>query len=183
MTTILCLHGLGGTGRTMQPLADALTALGHTVHTPTLPGHGSEPDDLLGVTWNDWVDAADAAVTACGAQVVVGQSMGAAIALAVAARRRHHDTLGKLVAINCPAPDPDAIDHQPRDPDALQALQQQRGGDHLGARYRVSRGDDHRHHRRHRRPRTVAPPAALHHRRERKSPIPGDFPSNSRRQA
>ncbi len=110
MATILCLHGLGGTGRTMQPLADALTALGHTVHTPTLPGHGSEPDDLLGVTWNDWVDAADAAVTACGAQVVVGQSMGAAIALAVAARRRHHDTLSKLVAINCPAPDPDAID-------------------------------------------------------------------------
>lgn len=110
MTSILCLHGLGGTGRTMQPLADALSALGHTVLAPTLPGHGTAPDDLEGVTWNDWVDAADAALTESGAQLVVGQSMGGAIALALAARRRQHATLRKVVAINSPAPDPDAID-------------------------------------------------------------------------
>ena len=110
MTTILCLHGLGGTGRTMQPLADALTALGHTVHTPTLPGHGTVAADLLGVTWTDWVDAADLAVSETGADLVVGQSMGGAIALAVAVRQRRHATLRKVVAINCPAPDPDAVD-------------------------------------------------------------------------
>lgn len=110
MTSILCLHGLGGTGRTMQPVADALVALGHTVQAPTLPGHGTVPDDLERVTWTDWVDAADAALAECGAELVVGQSMGAALAFALAARRRRHATLRKVVAINCPAPDPDAID-------------------------------------------------------------------------
>ena len=54
MARILCLHGLGGTGRTMQPVADALAALGHTAHAPTLPGHGTTPDDLLEATWAQW---------------------------------------------------------------------------------------------------------------------------------
>lgn len=106
MAVILCLHGLGGTGRTMQPLADGLAALGHTVHAPTLPGHGTTPDDLLGVTWNDWVAAAAQALADTGATVVVGQSMGGALALALAARR----LCAKVVAINAPAPDVDAVD-------------------------------------------------------------------------
>lgn len=106
MTVILCLHGLGGTGRTMQPLADGLRALGHTVHAPTLPGHGTAPEDLEGVRWADWVDAAASALAGSGATIVVGQSMGGALALALAARR----LCDKVVAINAPAPDPDAVD-------------------------------------------------------------------------
>ena len=49
MARILLLHGLGGTGATMQPLADGLTAAGHLTHAPTLPGHGSQPEQLRDV--------------------------------------------------------------------------------------------------------------------------------------
>jgi len=106
MAVILCLHGLGGTGRTMQPLVHGLTALGHTVHAPTLPGHGTSPDALHGVTWHDWVEAAQQALADTGATVVVGQSMGGDLAFALAARR----LCAKVVAINPPPPDPDAVD-------------------------------------------------------------------------
>ena len=106
MATILCLHGLGGTGSTMQPLVHGLAALGHTVHAPTLPGHGTTPDDLHGITWHDWLAAAEQALADTGATVVVGQSMGGDLALALAARR----LCTKVVAINPPPPDLDAVD-------------------------------------------------------------------------
>lgn len=102
MARVLLLHGLGGTGATMQPLADGLSAAGHTVHAPTLPGHGTIAEELDTAGWADWVSAAQAWT----ADVIVGQSMGASLALAVAA-------LGgcrAVVAINPPAPDPDAVD-------------------------------------------------------------------------
>lgn len=102
MTRILLLHGLGGTGATMQRLVDRLTALGHATHAPTLPGHGTVPEDLATVGWADWIAAAKAAP----ADVIVGQSMGASLALALAA-----DGLCRaVVAINPPAADPDAVD-------------------------------------------------------------------------
>lgn len=101
MTTIALVHGLGGTGATMDPLADLLTSAGHTCLTVTLPGHGTTPDDLARVTWAEWVAAIP------DADVVVGQSMGGALALAVASTRP--SVLG-VVAINTPAPDPDTLD-------------------------------------------------------------------------
>ncbi|MDO8361466.1 MAG: alpha/beta fold hydrolase [Actinomycetota bacterium] len=102
MARILCLHGLGGTARTMQPLVDALTAAGHTVHAPTLPGHGGVPDDLVGVGWAQWL----AAAAEWPADVVVGQSMGGVLAFALSLQHGCR----AVVAINPPAPDPDAVD-------------------------------------------------------------------------
>jgi carboxylesterase len=102
MARVLCLHGLGGTGATMWPIVGALAADRHEVLAPTLPGHGSSPDDLIGVTWQHWLDAA----RSWPADVVVGQSMGAVLALALAAEGRCRG----VVAINPLAPDPDAID-------------------------------------------------------------------------
>ncbi|MCU1504119.1 MAG: esterase [Ilumatobacteraceae bacterium] len=102
MARVLCLHGMGGTGATMWPLVAALGAAGHTTMAPTLPGHGGKPEDLLGVTWADWVDAA----LAWPADVVVGQSMGGSLALAVAAT----GACRAVVAINPLAPDADAVD-------------------------------------------------------------------------
>lgn len=107
MARILLLHGLGGTARTMAPVADGLAARGHTVRTLTLPGHGTEPEALAGVTWGDWLSAARTAASADGAaDVIVGQSMGASLALALAAE----GCCRAVVAINPPAPDPDAVD-------------------------------------------------------------------------
>ena len=73
---------------------------------PTLPGHGGEPDDLIGVDWETWLAAAREWPADGPADIVVGQSMGALLAFALAAEGR----AGAVVAINPPAPDPDAID-------------------------------------------------------------------------
>ena len=102
MARVLCLHGLGGTGATMWPIVAMLSGLGHTVLAPTLPGHGSTPDDLVGVGWDDWL----AAARDWPADMVVGQSMGAALALALAAE----DRVEAAVLVNPLAPDPDAVD-------------------------------------------------------------------------
>jgi len=64
----------------MAPLADALAAVGFRVAVPLLAGHGTEPDDLVGVTWDQWLDSIPTA------RVVIGQSLGGSLALALAAR-------------------------------------------------------------------------------------------------
>jgi carboxylesterase len=102
MARVLCLHGLGGTGATMQPLADALSAIGHDVGAPSLPGHGSQPEDLIGIAWDDWLDSTHSFEP----DVVVGQSMGAMLGLAMAAERRCR----AAVVINPVATDPDAVE-------------------------------------------------------------------------
>jgi carboxylesterase len=102
MTRVLCLHGLGGTGATMWPIIAACIDAGFTTLAPTLPGHGTDPVDLLGIGWEEWIEAA----RDWEADVVVGQSMGADLALQLAAERR----CAGVVCINPLAPDPDAID-------------------------------------------------------------------------
>ena len=102
MTRVLCLHGLGGTGATMWPIVAACIDAGFTTLAPTLPGHGTDPADLVGLAWTDWLDAA----RAWEADVVVGQSMGACLALQLAAEQRCR----AAVCINPVAPDPDAIE-------------------------------------------------------------------------
>jgi carboxylesterase len=102
MTRALCLHGLGGTGATMWPVVAACIDAGFTTLAPTLPGHGTDPADLVGITWTDWVDAA----RAWEADIVIGQSMGACLALQMAAEGR----CSAVVCINPLAPDADAIE-------------------------------------------------------------------------
>ncbi len=99
---VLCLHGMGGTGATMWPLVGALSTAGHTVLAPTLAGHGGDPADLVGLGWNDWLHSA----AHWPADVVVGQSMGANLALSLAAR----GACRAVVAINPLAADADALD-------------------------------------------------------------------------
>ena len=86
----------------MQPLVDGLNALGHVTYALTLPGHGTFADALKSVSWADWMIAAQE----WSADVIVGQSMGGSLALAVAAL----DGCRAVVAINPAAPDIDAVD-------------------------------------------------------------------------
>jgi carboxylesterase len=102
MTRVLCLHGLGGTGATMWPIVAACSDAGFTTLAPTLPGHGIDPADLVGITWNDWLEAA----RAWEADVVVGQSMGACLALQLAVEHR----CSAVVCINPVARDLDAME-------------------------------------------------------------------------
>jgi esterase/lipase len=100
MATIALVHGIGGSAATMQPLADLLEHRGHDVRSITLPGHGTAPEDLVDVAWGDWLAAIPAA------DVLVGQSMGATLALAAAATRAPR----LIVAINPPVGDEDALE-------------------------------------------------------------------------
>src|SRR4029078_12388943 len=102
MPGVRCLHGLGGTGATMWPIVAACIDAGFTTLAPTLPGHGNDPVDPLGIGWEEWIQAA----RDWEADVVVGQSMGADLALPLAAEGR----CAGVVGINPLAPDPDAID-------------------------------------------------------------------------
>jgi carboxylesterase len=77
---VVLVHGLGGTAATMRALADALERDGWAVATPMLPGHGTDPTALIGVTWEQWLAAVPAAA------VVIGQSLGGSLALAAAAQ-------------------------------------------------------------------------------------------------
>lgn len=102
MTRVLCLHGMGGTGATMWPVVAACIDAGFTTLAPTLPGHGTDPADLVGVTWNDWL----AAASEWPADVVVGQSLGGSLALQLAVEQRCR----AVVCINAVAADPDALE-------------------------------------------------------------------------
>ena len=101
MTSVACVHGMGGTAATMQPLADRLRAGGLDAIAITLPGHGTTPEDLVDITWQDWLEAIPVA------DVIVGQSMGGSLALAAGAQRVG---VRGVVAINALAGDPDSLD-------------------------------------------------------------------------
>ena len=101
MTTVGLLHGLGGTAATMGPLAELLRRRGIEVACPTLPGHGGSDDALGAATWADWLAAVP------HTPVLVGQSMGATLALAAAATR---DDVLAVIAINPVLADPDAAE-------------------------------------------------------------------------
>jgi carboxylesterase len=102
MTRVLCLHGLGWTGATMWPIVAACIDANFTTLAPTLPGHGTDPSDLVGITWIEWLEAA----RSWDAEVVVGQSMGANLAMQLAAEKKCR----AVVCINPVAPDPDAVE-------------------------------------------------------------------------
>ncbi|XXF81680.1 alpha/beta fold hydrolase [Myxococcaceae bacterium GXIMD 01537] len=85
----LLLHGFTGSPWDMRPLGEALAARGLYVCAPRLPGHGTTPEALLRVGHRDWEEAAWEALRALRARrhvFVAGLSMGALLALRLAAR-------------------------------------------------------------------------------------------------
>jgi carboxylesterase len=86
----LLLHGLTGTPAEVRPIAEALHAAGFAVRAPLLAGH-DDPESLAEHGWRDWYATAEAALRELagdGRVVVVGFSMGALLALRLAACRR-----------------------------------------------------------------------------------------------
>lgn len=82
---VLALHGFTGNPSSVRPLAQQLAGAGFAVELPRLPGHGTSWRRLQRTRWPDWVREARAGLLALRArtrrQVVVGLSMGGAIAL------------------------------------------------------------------------------------------------------
>jgi carboxylesterase len=81
----LLLHGFTGSPSSMRGLAGHLAAAGFHVELPCLPGHGTVVDEMVHTDWNDWTGEAARAherlATRADKVVVVGQSMGGALAL------------------------------------------------------------------------------------------------------
>src|SRR5919206_525185 len=81
---VLVLHGLTSSLASVTPVADRLAR--HSIPTvvPWLRGHGTRPEDLVGVTWRDWY--ADAVLDAVEEFVLAHRPPAAAEAPQVAAR-------------------------------------------------------------------------------------------------
>lgn len=99
---VLVLHGFTGNPSSTRPLAEALAGDGFAVEMPRLPGHGTRWQELQKARWHDWAREAAAAFeqlrARTRAQVVVGLSMGGALALHLA-QTRGADLAG-IVLIN-----------------------------------------------------------------------------------
>ncbi len=54
---ILLIHGLGDSPWSFHDIAPQLAAQGYLVRTVLLPGHGTKPADMIGVTGQDWYTA------------------------------------------------------------------------------------------------------------------------------
>ena len=83
------VHGLSDTAFAMRDLAGSLSRLCFESRVLLLPGHGTRPADLRVVDHRDWLAHVEAAVAQAGREndrvVLAGFSLGAALALAVAA--------------------------------------------------------------------------------------------------
>src|SRR5947207_15572 len=82
---VLLIHGFTGSPPEVRPLGEYLAQQGLVVHGVRLPGHGTRPEDLLAVTWQDWAahvrEALDALHAECETVFVGGLSMGGLLTL------------------------------------------------------------------------------------------------------
>jgi len=87
----LLIHGLGGTPIELRYVAQGLARAGHTVYCPTLAGHCASELELKWSRWEDWYatieEAHDRLKRECDIVIAGGLSMGAVMALHLAAQR------------------------------------------------------------------------------------------------
>lgn len=87
----LLLHGFPGTPAEMRPLGERLAAAGWAAYGPLLPGFGAQIATLGEKTRHDWLAAAQQQWQQIQARhqtaVLIGFSMGGALALNLAAKR------------------------------------------------------------------------------------------------
>jgi carboxylesterase len=101
---VFLVHGLGGTQYDLGSMHKRLRNAGFVTHSLTLPGHGTKPEDLVGVTAEDWIDAVVAKYReikdAHPTLHVMGMCMGSLLSAALAERERH--AKGRLVLLAAP---------------------------------------------------------------------------------
>jgi pimeloyl-ACP methyl ester carboxylesterase len=88
MSTFVLVHGAWGGGWVWDRVAGVLRQQGHTVHTPDLPGHGSDGTPTAKVTLQSYVDRICQVIDGCNERVILaGHSMGG-IVISQAAEER-----------------------------------------------------------------------------------------------
>jgi carboxylesterase len=80
-TGCLLLHGITASPAEMRELGEFLAGNGITVSIPLIAGHGTQPEDLIKVTWQDWYSSAEDSLKKimqdCSKIFICGLSMGA----------------------------------------------------------------------------------------------------------
>ena len=83
-TGVLVLHGFIGSPLSSRPMAEYLNQQGFFVHCPLLPGHGSYPNKLQGVSSRAWLAEAEEAYQfargECDDLFIIAHSMGNVLA-------------------------------------------------------------------------------------------------------
>jgi len=86
----LLIHGFTGAPKEMRWLGEHLANEGYTVLGPRLFGHATEQRDMIRARWRDWaasaIDGYHLLHDACSQVVIMGLSMGGALALYLGAR-------------------------------------------------------------------------------------------------
>lgn len=99
---VLLVHGFTGSPASMRPWGEFLHSKGYTVRVPLLPGHGTRPEDLNKVKWQEWPAKVELELSelrkSCDLIFLVGLSMGGGTVLNVAAS--HNETLAGVILVN-----------------------------------------------------------------------------------
>jgi carboxylesterase len=94
----LLIHGFTGSVAETRPMGEYLAARGFTVRCPLLPGHGTRPEALTHIRWQQWVGEVEVALQElqnhCSDIFVGGLSLGSVLTLEMGAR---HPALAGLI--------------------------------------------------------------------------------------
>ncbi len=89
---VLLVHGWTSTPYEMRALGEYLNKKGYSVYAPLLSGHGTKPEDLKDVKWEDWekdiLDAYDFLKKTSQDIFAVGMSFGGTLTLLLASQKR-----------------------------------------------------------------------------------------------
>jgi carboxylesterase len=81
----LLIHGYTGSVAETRPMGEYLAARGLAIRCPLLPGHGTTPEDMNHVRWQEWVTEVETALKdlqrGCDTVFVGGLSMGSLLTL------------------------------------------------------------------------------------------------------
>ena len=99
---VLLVHGFTGAPPSMRPWGEFFHSKGYTVRVPLLPGHGTTPEDLNEVKWQEWPDKVSKELRelekSCDAIFLIGLSMGGGTVLNVA--ESNNDVIKGMVLVN-----------------------------------------------------------------------------------
>ena len=99
---VVLVHGYTGSPASMRPWAEYLNQKGYSVRVPLLPGHGTKPEDLNEIKWEQWPAKVEAEIAelqrTCTKIFVCGLSMGGGTTLHIAAKASNK--LSGIILVN-----------------------------------------------------------------------------------
>jgi carboxylesterase len=100
---VMLLHGIAGSPAQLREMAGKLADAGYHIYGVVLPGHGTDPEELYGITWQKWYAHVLAEYQRIrekhGSVSIVGFSLGAALGMRLAMEHQ----VDKLVCMSIPS--------------------------------------------------------------------------------